>query len=147
MQSGMSGVVRHESMADVTSEPSLILWDIDRTLVDIGQVSRDIYAKAFLEVTKQPLQEIADMTGRTEKAILIDTLMLHGIADPEATFDEFYAALAVAADELREKMRSQGRRLTGSQEAIAALARDDVVQTVVTGNIKPIAITKLEVFA
>jgi phosphoglycolate phosphatase len=43
-------------------------------------------------------------------------------------------------------MRSQGRRFPGSQEAIAALARENVVQTVVTGNIKPIAITKLEVF-
>jgi phosphoglycolate phosphatase len=135
-----------ESMTDVTSEASLILWDIDCTLVDIGVVSQEIYAKAFFDVTKRPLQELADMTGRTEKSILIDTLALHGVADPDAKFEEFYAALAVAADELREKMHSKGRRLPGTQEAITALARDGVVQTVVTGNIKPIAITKLEVF-
>ncbi|MGH8929519.1 MAG: HAD family hydrolase, partial [Egibacteraceae bacterium] len=136
----------HERMADVANEPFLVLWDIDRTLVDIGQVSREIYAKAFLEVTKQPLQELADMAGRTEKAIIFDTLALHGIADPRSKCEELYIALAAGADELREKMSREGHRLPGAQEAIAALARDGVVQTVVTGNIKPIAITKLEVF-
>ncbi|MGH2598936.1 MAG: HAD family hydrolase [Dehalococcoidia bacterium] len=126
--------------------PALVLWDIDKTLVDIGPVSRDIYARAFLGVIKQPLQEPADMTGRTEKAILLETLALHGVADPESKFEQFYSALAVAADELREEMVNRGHRLSGSHEALAALVRDGVIQTVVTGNIKPIAITKLEVF-
>lgn len=115
-------------------------------MVDVGQVSREIYAKAFLEVTKQPLRQLAEMAGRTERAIIIDTLALHGIADPRAKCEEFSIALAAAADELREKMSREGRRLPGAQEAIAALARDGVVQTLVTGNIKPIAMTKLEVF-
>jgi phosphoglycolate phosphatase len=99
-----------------------------------------------LGVTMQPLQELADMTGRTEKAILLDTLALHGVPDAEAKFEEFYAALAAAAEDLREKMRSEGCSLPGTQAAIAALARDGVVQSIVTGNIKPIAVTKLEVF-
>ncbi|MGH3647576.1 MAG: HAD family hydrolase [Micromonosporaceae bacterium] len=129
----------------MTSAGALILWDIDRTLVDIGQVSRGIYAKAFLNVTKQPLQKLADMTGRTEKAILLDTLALHGVPHPESRFDEFYAALAEAADALRDEMHRRGNRLPGSREAIAALVRGGVVQTVVTGNIEAIAITKLEV--
>lgn len=133
-------------MAEVTNEPLLILWDIDHTLVDIGRVSRELYAKAYLEVTKQPLRELADMTGRTEQAIVIDTLALHGVADARAKCEQFYIALAAGADELREKMSREGRRLPGAREAIAALARDGVVQTVVTGNIKPIAMTKLEVF-
>jgi phosphoglycolate phosphatase len=137
---------RHENMVDMTSEPSLILWDVDCTLVDIGQVSREIYAHAFFDVTKQPLRKLADMTGRTDKAILFDTLALHGVAGPESKFEAFYAALAAAADDLRQKMYSQGCRLPGAQAAISALARDGVVQTVVTGNIKAIAVTKLEVF-
>lgn len=127
-------------------QPTLILWDIDHTLVDIGEVSRELYAEAFAAVTGQPLCELADMAGRTEQAILIDTLTLHGIADPESRFDEFYLALAQAADELRARMRIVGRGLPGAGEAIAALAQDGVVQTLVTGNLKPIATTKLDVF-
>ena len=133
-------------MADVTSEPTLILWDIDHTLVDIGEVSREIYASAFAEIAGQPLRELADMTGRTERAILIDTLALHGIADAESRFDDFYVALGKAADDLRERMRTVGHGLPGAGEAIAALGEDGVMQTVVTGNLKPIAMTKLEVF-
>jgi phosphoglycolate phosphatase len=128
------------------NQSNLILWDIDHTLVTIGEVSREIYEMAFEEVVGQPLREVADMTGRTERAILAATLGLHGVSDPESKFDDFYAALARAADKLRERMRTAGRRLPGAVEAIAALAKYNVVQTVVTGNIKPIAVTKLEVF-
>lgn len=127
-------------------QPTLILWDIDHTLVNIGTVSREIYEIAFEEVVGEPLRELADMTGRTEQAILVETLALHGVPEPESKFDDFYAALAKAADELRERMCTVGRRLPGAAEAIAALTDHDVVQTVVTGNIKPIAVTKLEVF-
>jgi phosphoglycolate phosphatase-like HAD superfamily hydrolase len=127
-------------------QSNLILWDIDHTLVTIGTVSREIYEIAFEEAVGQPLREVADMTGRTERAILTETLALHGVSNPESKFDDFFAALARAADKLRERMRSAGRRLPGAVEAIAALAEHNVVQTVVTGNIKPIAVTKLEVF-
>lgn len=127
-------------------QPTLILWDIDHTLVTIGEVSREIYESAFEEILGQPLRALADMAGRTEQAILVDTLRLHGVANPESKFDDFYAALTNAADELRERMHAVGHRLPGAEKALAALAKPNVVQTVVTGNIKPIAVTKLEVF-
>ncbi len=133
-------------MTTSLNQPALVLWDIDHTLVAIGEVSREIYAEAFEEVIGQPLRELADLTGRTEQAILIDTLALHGVSDPESKFEDFYAALGRAADKLRERMRIAGRRLPGAKEAVVALAEYNVVQTVVTGNIKPIAATKLEVF-
>ncbi|MCA1605843.1 MAG: haloacid dehalogenase-like hydrolase [Actinobacteria bacterium] len=127
-------------------QPALILWDIDHTLLTIEEVSREIYELAFEEVIGQPLRELAEMTGRTERVILTETLALHGVSDPESKFDDCYAALARAADKLRERMRTTGRRLSGAAEAIAALAEHNVVQSVVTGNLKPIAVTKLEVF-
>jgi hypothetical protein len=37
------------------NQSALILWDIDHTLVAIGEVSREIYEKAFEEVVGQPL--------------------------------------------------------------------------------------------
>lgn len=80
-------------MTTTQHQPALILWDIDHTLVDIGKVSRELYAKAFAAVTGRPLRELADMTGRTEQAILIDTMAMHGISDPEATFEKFMQRL------------------------------------------------------
>jgi phosphoglycolate phosphatase-like HAD superfamily hydrolase len=130
----------------ILDQPILVLWDIDHTLVTIGPISREIYANAFEEVLGQPLRELANMTGRTERAILAETLTLHGVSNPESKLDVLYAALARAADKLRERMRTAGRRLPGAVEAIAALTKQTVVQSVVTGNLKAIAITKLEVF-
>ncbi len=127
-------------------QPALVLWDIDHTLVTIGEVSREIYELAFEEVVGQPLRELADMMGRTERAILTETLALHDVSNPESKFEECYAALARAADKLRARMRSAGRRLPGAAEALATLAEHNVAQSVVTGNLEPIAITKLEVF-
>ncbi len=133
-------------MVTSPQQSALVLWDIDHTLVAIGGVSREIYELAFEDVVGQPLRELADMTGRTERAIMVETLALHGVSNPESMFDDFYAALARAADKLRERMRTAGRRLPGAGEAIAALARHSVVQSVVTGNLKAVAVTKLEVF-
>lgn len=133
-------------MTTSRQRPALIFWDVDHTLVTIGEVSREIYEIAFEEFIGQPLREVADMTGRTERAILAETLMLHGISDPESKFDDFYAELADAAGKLRERMCTVGYRLPGAVEAITALAKNNAVQSVVTGNLKPIAIIKLEVF-
>jgi phosphoglycolate phosphatase len=125
-------------------EPSLVLWDIDHTLVRIAGVSREIYAEAFKLVTGQPLRELADMAGRTERAIIVDTLALNGVADPESRVDAFLPALGDAAIRLRDRMREAGERLPGAQEAIAALVGTVTAQSVVTGNARAIAMTKLE---
>lgn len=122
----------------------MVLWDVDKTLVDVSGVSRDIYAVAFERVVGRPLVELAEMMGRTEHAILVDTLALNGVA--ETKFDAFYEALGWAAQDLEERMREVGRALPGAHAAIAALRRDGVVQSVATGNIRSIAETKLHAF-
>lgn len=122
----------------------LILWDVDHTLVSIGGgVSRSIYERAFDQVTGRPLGELADMSGRTEQAIMVETLRLNGVDEPEALFDDLYAALAAAAEQLADRMREVGIVLPGAREAIASCAARDTVQSAVTGNIRPIAMTKL----
>jgi phosphoglycolate phosphatase-like HAD superfamily hydrolase len=125
-------------------EPSLVLWDIDHTLVRIAGVSREIYAEAFRLVTGQSLRELADMAGRTERAIIVDTLILNGVPDPESRVDAFLPALGDAASKLRDRIREAGERLPGAQEAIAALVGTVTAQSVVTGNARAIAMTKLE---
>ncbi|WP_322780106.1 HAD family hydrolase [Frankia sp. Cas4] len=126
--------------------PALILWDVDHTLLEIKGVSREIYARAFQLVTGRPMEQLADMTGRTERAIIIETLRLGGITDPEPLMPAFYEALGEAAQQLQDRMRESGRALPGAREAITALVVGGIVQSVVTGNLRSIARTKLAAF-
>jgi phosphoglycolate phosphatase-like HAD superfamily hydrolase len=130
----------------LVTEPALILWDIDRTLLEIKGVSREIYARAYQLVTGSPMEQLADMTGRTERAIIFETLRLGGITEPEPLLPAFYDALGEAARQLQDRMRCAGRSLPGAGEAIAALVADGIVQSVVTGNLRSIADVKLAAF-
>lgn len=49
-------------------KPLLVLWDIDHTLLDVGEAGRDAYAVAFHATTGQPLLEPWQFDGRTELA-------------------------------------------------------------------------------
>src|SRR5690606_36637450 len=56
-------------------------------------------------------------------------------------------ALAKAFADRRHEFTARGRELPGGRAALAALAgRPDVIQSVLTGNMKPIAICKLTAF-
>lgn len=127
-----------------TRVEALVLWDVDETLVDASGVSRTMYEMAFEQVVGRPLGQIAPMAGRTEHAILTETLALNGAS--LATFDVFWEALAAAAHALEDRLHESGRALPGAYQAIRALRRDGVVQSVATGNIAPIAALKLQAF-
>lgn len=126
---------------------TLVLWDIDHTLVDIGGLGREIYAAVFSEVTGHPLERVADMTGRTDRAIVTDTLRLHGIEATEDTVTAFANAVASAFATRDGEIRIRGRALPGAKEALEAIAgTPDVVQSVLTGNMASIAVGKLTAF-
>ena len=127
-------------------DSALILWDVDHTLVSIGGVSQTIYRRAFRLVTGRPLDNLASMTGRTERAIISETLKLNEIEPTEAVVSEFYSALGEAAQDVEWHMKESGSRLPGAAQAISAMQDDAVVQSVVTGNIRSIAKTKLGAF-
>lgn len=126
-----------------SSRPRLVLWDVDHTLLSVGQVSRELYAQAFELTIGRPPVAVADMAGRTERAIVTDTLALNGVAATEEVFPRFYTALGKAAQDLERRMAQVGRALPGARAAIDALARDGVAQSLVTGNIRPVATAKL----
>ena len=131
---------------DAQGGSGLVLWDIDGTLVSTSSLSREIYARAFEAVVGRPLREVADMAGRTEQAIILDTLILNEVEGADGLLEPFYAALGEVTNQLRGRMAMMSRALPGAAEAVAALADEDVVQTVVTGNIRPLATIKLDVF-
>lgn len=121
-----------------------MLWNVDHTLVDVGRVTRDAYAEAFHKVVGRPLLQLSPTAGRTESEIIFETLAVNDIPPAEHHLAEFTAALAEAFASRRGELRTHGRVLAGAGKALAAVGRlNGVVQTVLTGSIKPNAIAKL----
>jgi phosphoglycolate phosphatase len=131
----------------------LVLWNIDLTLVDVGRVAREAFADAFRRVTGRPMAALPQLAGRTDTEIFFESLYLNDVptgqddtADSELLSRycwELEAAFVLRQDELLQ----QGRLLPGAREAVrAAGALAGVVQTVLTGTIKPNAASKLRAF-
>jgi phosphoglycolate phosphatase-like HAD superfamily hydrolase len=125
----------------------LVLWDVDYTLVDAAGVGRELYREAFREVFMRELPDAAneaDMAGRTDRAIAIDVLELAGVPDPRSQVPAFQAALHRLAPGVRPLVAATAAALPGAAEAQAALAgQQGVVQSLLTGNIRPLAEAKL----
>jgi phosphoglycolate phosphatase-like HAD superfamily hydrolase len=126
---------------------TLVLWDVDHTLVSIRGLSAEIYAVVFHEVTGRSLEHLASMAGKTERAIISETLRLHRITPTESLLIAFSDALATAFADRDDEIVRRGRMLPGAQEALSALAgRPEVVQSVLTGNLESVAFGKLAAF-
>jgi len=129
------------------ADQRLVLWDIDHTLIDTGGVGREIYATAFEQVTGRPMERQADPSGRTEPDIFQDTLAIHGIEPSDHDLARFADALAAGYAAQTPRLRERGHALPGAAAALAALAATPgVIQSVLTGNFKPVAVTKLATF-
>ncbi|MGM1063083.1 HAD family hydrolase [Saccharothrix sp. Mg75] len=126
---------------------TLVLWDIDRTLVDAGGLGVDWYrtalrAAAGLDMVREP-----DFAGRTERAITLELLALHELDATEELIARLHDELIDAARRQHALLTERGRALPGALEVVRALAgRDDVVQTLVTGNLVEVARFKLAPF-
>jgi phosphoglycolate phosphatase len=138
----------------------LVLWDVDGTLLNAGGVGADLYSEVFLRLFGRRLEVVAPMAGRTDRAIILETLTLAGVPEPRRHVDPFIAGLAAQAPSVRTAIASRGRALPGAEAALAALtalasgpraaagnggaaADGRVQQSVVTGNIRTLAEVKL----
>jgi phosphoglycolate phosphatase-like HAD superfamily hydrolase len=129
----------------------LVLWDIDGTLVQAGEVGRDIFTEAFQAVLgRAPDQVTAKalaMAGRTDPEIALEFLAAHEIAEGERHLPAFSEALVSALATKAALIRERGRALPGARETLAELGRSDgVVQSLLTGNVQPNALLKLASF-
>jgi phosphoglycolate phosphatase-like HAD superfamily hydrolase len=134
----------------------LVLWDVDGTLLNAGGVGTDLYNVVFLQLFGRTLEAFAPMAGRTDRAIILETLELAGVQEPRRHVDPFIAGLTAHAPAVREAVAVRGRALPGAAAALAALASaappglgeaagrpSRVHQSVLTGNIRPVAEVKL----
>jgi phosphoglycolate phosphatase-like HAD superfamily hydrolase len=124
----------------------LVLWDIDHTLIDTRGVGRELSGAAFRRATGQPMRKQAKIDGITEAVIFRETAKLHGLTTDRADFERFADALTDEHLKHAAELRERGHALPGAAAAIDALAALDVRQTVVSGNIRPVAEIKLQVF-
>jgi phosphoglycolate phosphatase len=98
------------------------------------------------ELVGRPVTELAGTSGRTDPQILLDALLRAGVGKAEARL-LLPRALHMEVGRLAAKqaeLRTKGHMLRGADAALAALSRTPgVVQSVLTGNVKPNAILKL----
>jgi len=128
----------------VSAKPLLVLWDIDHTLIDGGEVSRRGYAAAFRRVSGRDLEQAWQFDGRTELAAATEVLRLHGIDPGNGTLERFTGLIVEELRERAAEFTREGRVLPGAIEALRGLqAIDAVRQSVLTGNLYPIAVLKL----
>ncbi len=126
---------------------TLVLWDIDHTLIETRGVGGEVYAEAFRKVTGRSLEKMPELAGRTEPVIFRDALKANGITVREDLYPQFAAEQARGYLGHLDDLRSRGRALPGAAEALRELSRrDDVTQSVLTGNTRPSAEIKLRAF-
>jgi phosphoglycolate phosphatase len=125
----------------------LVLWDIDHTLIETRGVGTRLYIAAFEAVTGRTIEHTVEPTGRTETAIFSEALERHGIEATDELHRHYAVELARQYERHVELLQQEGRALPGAAAALAALAvRPGMVQTVLSGNLRAVAITKLRVF-
>jgi phosphoglycolate phosphatase len=126
---------------------TLVLWDIDHTLIETRGVGGQVYAEAFTKVTGRPLDKMPELAGRTEPVIFREALKINGIETGEDLYTEFAAEQARGYLARLDELRHRGRALPGAANALRELShRNDVVQSVLTGNTRASAEIKLRAF-
>jgi phosphoglycolate phosphatase-like HAD superfamily hydrolase len=116
-------------------------------------VSRESYAEAFRKVTGRPLVALPQLAGRSDSEIFFESLALNDVA-ADATAQGGQDLLARYSWELgaafaarRGLLTRNGQLLPGAAQAVQATAGlPGVVQTVLTGTIRPNAAEKLAAF-
>ncbi len=125
----------------------LVLWDVDHTLIASGGVGGEISRAAFCKVTGVRQERYPKVSGRTERAILAESCRLNGLDPDDYAFSDYADALAEGYAQRSGDLRARGHALPGAIRALDSLAQlDGVCQTVVTGNVRRVAETKLAVF-
>jgi len=119
----------------------LVLWDVDGTLVHTAGHGGFAFEEAFRTVVgRDPVR--VDYAGRTDHQIAL--AMLDGKHDH---LPRVLEELAGALEARKEALREEGHAYPGVAEVLGALhGRDDVVQSLLTGNIESNAALKVSAF-
>ena len=101
-------------MGGVRVTDVLVLWDLDGTLLTAGGVGSDLYAVVFAQLFGRPAGALAPMAGRTDRAIILETLTMAGVPEPRRYVDPFIAGLTAHAPSARQAVALRGHALPGA---------------------------------
>jgi phosphoglycolate phosphatase len=119
----------------------LVLWDVDGTLVRTAGHGRFAFEEAFRAVVGREPDPV-DYAGRTDRQI-VDIMLGGRPGDAPRILEELAGALALRKD----AMAAEGYAYPGVPEVLEALhRRDDVINSLLTGNIQANAVVKVSAF-
>ena len=119
----------------------LVLWDVDGTLVRAGGHGRHAFEEAFERVVGRTPEPV-EYAGRTDRQIALT--MLGG---EHEHLPRVLEELAGALELRKEAMREEGYAYPGVAAVLEALhGRDDLIQSLLTGNIQTNAVLKTAAF-
>jgi phosphoglycolate phosphatase-like HAD superfamily hydrolase len=119
----------------------LVLWDVDGTLVRTAGHGRFAFEEAFRAVGGREPQPV-DYAGRTDRQI-VEIMLGDRPGDAPRILEALAGALALRKD----AMATEGYAYPGVPEVLEALhRRDDVINSLLTGNIQANAVVKVSAF-
>lgn len=128
---------------------SVVLWDVDGTLLVGGPAGRDVFDLALERVLgRSVVGHGVAMSGKTDPQIAREIMGWAGV--PAADCDGHLAAtltyLEAALAQLHDRLPAEGRVLPGVPQLLARLHEAGVTQALLTGNIRPNAVVKVTAF-
>jgi phosphoglycolate phosphatase-like HAD superfamily hydrolase len=119
----------------------LVLWDVDGTLVRTAGHGRFAFEEAFRAVVGREPDPV-DYAGRTDRQI-VEIMLGDRPGDAPRILEALAGALALRKD----AMATEGYAYPGVPEVLEALhRRDDVINSLLTGNIQANAVVKVSAF-
>jgi phosphoglycolate phosphatase len=125
----------------------LILWDIDGTLIYSGGVAGEAMRAAMRAVYGGVWTEGRhSYAGKTDQQIILETFAERAHDELLGNLEPFTATYIAELGRRRDEFLARGYVLEGITAALKRLATTDAVQSVLTGNLEPIARIKLDMF-
>lgn len=125
----------------------LVAWDVDQTLLTSGTAGRDIMETAITRALGRALTHDVWFGGKTDPRIAGEILASGGIPAPhDAHVADVLVHLEQVLAERAARIADDGHLMPGVRETLTRLRDLGVVQTALTGNIKPNAVVKLAAF-
>ncbi|QHY99244.1 Phosphoglycolate phosphatase [Streptomyces sp. S4.7] len=128
----------------------LVLWDIDRTLLYVGETDRLVYREVFQQVVGRPPAVLpARGTGVTMPLAVRELLASNDVPseDIERLTGDIIERMPGQLANHREDLLTQGQLMPGALAALVAVRQSDLfIPSIVTGNLRRSAEIKLDTF-
>jgi phosphoglycolate phosphatase-like HAD superfamily hydrolase len=130
----------------IRTSSTLILWDIDGTLLKGSQAATAAFNQALRDVYELGVEPVrVEYGGKTDNQIALEVLALHDILEAQALdglgrFHEHYIGLV---EERFDVLQESIRVLPGVWAIIDALQAEGAIQSLLTGNLRATAELKL----